>query len=342
MDIQDITSWLSSVKPVLAMYAGVFKENGYDTSEDLEGADADEIDALVAKLDGILRPVERALRRAMARITPPVTIEKSKDGGDTEVSLSEGSGFGESDLTSFSGETLMDSFGRLLIDEVPIPLRALIKLLWEARYNEPWVDGPECGDAMMFGPPIFDVDLGEGKIYPGSDAISMVGRDLRFIYQGEGGLNDSLWPGSRLMLNGCVLWMRAGEKVTFKHGTSKFKLREKLDIPEGSQGVESSFPLHGRSRVLYDRQTKPRTPGSSREMQDMLRRGVPNEWDVTMATWVLMNSAHDGQGDPAAMAMGLTYGLQAGVHADVGAGMGASADAVTSPLMRFAGAATRG
>ena len=65
---------------------------------------------------------------------------------------------------------------------------------------------------MLFGPPMFDGyvgvyvggslggSLGEGaraqcKGYPGSDALSVEGCDLRFIYQVEGSLNDSLWPG---------------------------------------------------------------------------------------------------------------------------------------------------
>ena len=75
---QDISDWLSSVKLKLVIYADVFRQNDYDSSEDLEGATTSEIDKLVVKLSGISAPAERALRRAIINLQPP---EENTNGG---------------------------------------------------------------------------------------------------------------------------------------------------------------------------------------------------------------------------------------------------------------------
>jgi len=156
-----------------------------------------------------------------------VTVGESKRVGPIVPSF----GFSEGDITSFlmDPKDLMDSFGRLLIDEVPIHLRTLIKLLWQTRYNKPWVDGPECGDLIMFGPSTFDVNLGQGEVFPGSDSVIVKGRDLRVVPQGEGGCDDGLWPGSRLMLNDRVLWMKSKGTKGSLASTAVFSTRSTAD-----------------------------------------------------------------------------------------------------------------
>eukprot|EP00947_MAST-08B_sp_MAST-8B-sp1_P001724 g1724.t1 len=225
-----------------------------------------------------------------------------------------------------SDADIMDRFSRILIDETPALLRTLFRNLWLHRYGAPWVDGPECGDELMFGPADFSHLFGNVSVENNKNRVQC-GLDIRFKYQGDllkagvapAAWPQGLWPGCRVRLGGAagggagggqLLWLVSppspGYKMAFKDGVCKFNLH----VP-WNEATGAAVPLWGRTRTFYDRQTRGNSAAKSVAAQRKLRAGVPGEWDLTTLLWLLLNSAHDAKPNLADDAEGMLFGLGA-------------------------------